>query len=53
MKKGLKKNEYISNGLFFFERCSLISATVCANKFIMRLIQFECTHRRSYMTTSF
>ena len=24
---------YLSNGLFFFERCSLITATMCANKF--------------------
>ena len=23
---------YLSNGLFFFERCSLITATVCAYK---------------------
>ena len=27
------QNVNISNGLFFFERCSLITATVCANKF--------------------
>ena len=32
--KGFKNvNTCISNGLFFFERCSLITATVCANKF--------------------
>ena len=26
-------NDQLSNGLFFFERCSLITATVYANKF--------------------
>ena len=32
--KGFKNvNTCISDGLFFFERCSLINATVCANKF--------------------
>ena len=27
------KNVNIGNGLFFIERCSLITATMCANKF--------------------
>ena len=35
------QNVNISNGLFFFERCST------------RVIQFVCTHRCSYKTTSF
>ena len=30
------RNVNISNGLFFFERCSLITATACANKFSKR-----------------
>ena len=43
-------NVNISNGFFFFERCSLITATVCANKFSNGAIQFVYTHRRSYMS---
>ena len=27
-----QKTVFLSNGLFFFERCSLITATVCAYK---------------------
>ena len=38
-------------GWFFFERCSLVTATACANKFSDN--QFVCTHPRSYTTTSF
>ena len=52
-RKGFK-NVNISNGLFFFERCSLINAMVCAKKFPYLLpcvVRFVCTHRRSYMTT--
>ena len=37
---------HLSNELFFFERCSLITATACAYKFI-------CMHRSSYETASF
>ena len=33
LNKKLECNVNISNGLFFFERCSLIYLTVCANKF--------------------
>ena len=38
-RKGFK-NVNISNGLFFFERFSLITATMCANNF------FRCTNAR-------
>ena len=44
-RKGFR-NVNINNGLFFFERCSLITATARANKFV-------CTRRRSYETISF
>ena len=33
----------VSNGLFFFERCSLLTSIVCANK---HAIHFVCKHRR-------
>ena len=49
---------YLSNGLFFFERCSPITATVCAYKLnnaprVSALWKFVYTHRCSYKTTSF
>ena len=34
----------MDNGLFFFERCSLITATVCAYK-LNNALTFVCTHR--------
>ena len=54
-RKGLK-NVNIGDGLFFFERCSLINTTVCANTYpywLTCIVQFVCTHRHSYKTTSF
>ena len=32
VRRNLTLCVYLSNGLFFFERCSLITATVCAYK---------------------
>ena len=38
---------YLSNGLFFFERCSLITATVCAYK--LNNARFEKEQSTAYI----
>ena len=56
LKWRLEPDKYLCNRLFFFERCSLITATMCAYKLKnarYRGMKICCTHRCSYETISF